>query len=105
MLRTGDIPLYAQTLVPIASNSKQFAAAAVGLLVERQDVPIKWTTKFHEIFDGFELQDPIAQQLANLEDAFSHRTGIPRHDSLWGFHNVSDPDNLSVRTLKTTLVQ
>ncbi|KAH7106128.1 beta-lactamase/transpeptidase-like protein [Auriculariales sp. MPI-PUGE-AT-0066] len=92
-------PMTTDTLVPIASNSKAFTAAAAGLLVDNNDVPLKWTTKLRDVLDGFELQDPIADAFTCLEDALSHRTGLPRHDALFGYH-VDNPMDFSLNIIK-----
>ena len=65
----------------IASNSKLFTALTLGTLVEGSNSSLKWTTKVADILGAdWKLQDPIAQEHANLLDIFSHRTGLPRHD-------------------------
>ncbi|EJD48201.1 beta-lactamase/transpeptidase-like protein [Auricularia subglabra TFB-10046 SS5] len=87
------------TLVPIASNSKAFTAAAVGLLVANESISFDWTTKVHDIVPEFELKDPVASSRATLVDAFSHRTGLPRHDAVFR-SDVEDPAGLSLRVVK-----
>ena len=83
--------------MPIASNSKAFTVAAAGLLVDRDDVPLQWNSKLRDVFDGFGMQDPVANTLTGLEDFLSHRTGLPRHDGLFGLP-VDNPMDFSVRS-------
>src|ERR1051325_7239731 len=75
------LPITAQTLYPIASNTKLFTAVAAGFLVDegkltwdrpiRESVP---TVNFYNVY----LNNPIP-----LRDMLSHRTGITGHDSIW----------------------
>jgi len=70
-----------QTMFAIASNSKLFAALALGTLLDNSNSSLQWTTKISDILgDDWKLEDPIAQKHANLLDILSHRTGLPRHD-------------------------
>ena len=47
-----------------------------------ESIPIGWDTKIKDILPEslWALQDPIAQDHADLVDILSHRTGLPRHD-------------------------
>lgn len=43
--------------------------------------PLDWTTPIAQIIPAdFVLADPWATEHITLEDALSHRTGLPRHD-------------------------
>ncbi|KAH7101699.1 beta-lactamase/transpeptidase-like protein [Auriculariales sp. MPI-PUGE-AT-0066] len=77
--RNGE-PMTTHTLFPIASNSKAFTAASVGLLVANESIPLSWSTKLHTFLPEFELQDKLASKNVNLVDALGHRSGMPRHD-------------------------
>ena len=79
------------TLFPIASNSKQFTALAIGFLIADEKTckhfPQAWRTPLKDLFPDFRLMDPVATDLITLEDALSHRSGLPRHDYMFGdFH-------------------
>ena len=70
------------TRFAIASLTKTFTAAVVGMLAEegklRLDAPIK------ESLIGFTLQDPVATEQLSLRDILSHRSGIDESaDLLW----------------------
>ena len=68
----------------IASNSKLFAALSLGTLLDNSNSSLQWTTKIVDILgDDWKLEDPIAQQHANILDILSHRTGLPGHGLGW----------------------
>ena len=64
----------------MGSNSKLFAALALGSIVESSNSTITWNTKVADILPEWVLQDPVATKYATLLDILSHRTGLPRHD-------------------------
>ena len=50
-----------------------------------EDERIKWSTPLVDLIrDDFVLEDPITTRQITLEDAVSHRTGMPRHDLAYG---------------------
>lgn len=80
---------------------------ATGLLVANESLSprISWDTKIADILPGWELMDPIATKETTISDAMSHRTGLPRHDLMYGkFDNVlstvSRPRYVSLMKLK-----
>ncbi|KZV71816.1 beta-lactamase/transpeptidase-like protein, partial [Peniophora sp. CONT] len=107
-VRSGDVVEYgnwgirseagdavtSDTLFTMASCSKAFTAAAMGLLIEdyaagRNVTPLPdglvrldWDTKLKDILPGFwELMDGSASEMASVKDILSHQTGVPsRHD-------------------------
>ncbi|KAH9001586.1 beta-lactamase/transpeptidase-like protein [Lactarius akahatsu] len=81
------------TLFNIASCSKAFVAASLGILIEEfaqgrntTSLPtglstLSWQTKLADILPGdWELSDPWASEKANLIDILSHVSGMPSHD-------------------------
>lgn len=79
------------TLYFAGSTSKAFTAAAVAHLIDGKNHSVfadGWNTPISSIIrDDFVLQDEWATQHLTLEDAASHRTGMPRHDLGWArFH-------------------
>ncbi|KAH9063775.1 beta-lactamase/transpeptidase-like protein [Lactarius deliciosus] len=81
------------TLFNIASCSKAFVVASLGILIEefaqgRNATPLptglstlSWQTKLADILPGdWELSDPWASKKANLIDILSHVSGMPSHD-------------------------
>ena len=84
--------MLAQTLFTLASCSKAFTTAAVGLLIEdyasgRNVTPLPngldrldWDTKLKDILPGlWELMDGTASEMASLKDILSHQSGVPRY--------------------------
>lgn len=82
-----------KTLFYGASTSKAFTAAALSIMIASGNYSIPstssaspakldWTTPIAALIpDDFVLMDdPWATAHITLEDALSHRTGLPRHD-------------------------
>ncbi len=69
------------TLFAIASCSKAFTAAAVGLMVE--DGKMKWDDPVSKHLPGFKMNDRLADHEITLRDSLCHRHGLARHDVLW----------------------
>lgn len=44
---------------------------------------ITWDTLIHELTEDFVMEDDYLTNHITLEDALSHRTGLPRHDMTW----------------------
>ncbi|KAG0000085.1 hypothetical protein BGZ80_006428 [Entomortierella chlamydospora] len=75
-------PFTAETLMPIASVTKAFTAAAIGELVGEGKVD--WdTTPVSKYLPEFELADPVFTSQLTFQDLLSHRTGFPPVDSAW----------------------
>ncbi|KAJ5924067.1 hypothetical protein N7466_008254 [Penicillium verhagenii] len=77
-----DTPVTPDTLFYTGSTAKSFTASAASLLVDDNEKypQIKWTTPLSELIrDDFVLQDDYATTHITLEDALSHRTGLPGH--------------------------
>lgn len=73
----------ASTLYSVGSTTKAFTAAAVSLLVD--EGKLKWDTPISELIkDDFVLQDSYETTHTTIEDALSHRTGVPSHDLAHG---------------------
>jgi CubicO group peptidase (beta-lactamase class C family) len=81
-----------QTNFYIASCSKAFLAASVGILMDDfldgknvTALPanvneFNWATKVKDLLPGdFELMDPWASEKANVRDLLGHVSGIPRY--------------------------
>lgn len=74
-------PVTSQTMFPIASDTKCFAAAGLTALASEGvldlDAPVR------TYIPWFEMYDPHATALVSARDLLSHRTGLPRHDFVW----------------------
>ncbi|KAJ4393045.1 hypothetical protein N0V93_002251 [Gnomoniopsis smithogilvyi] len=85
-------PVAPSTLFYGASTSKAFTAATLSIMIASGNYttlsgtapgsPLGWTTPISALIpDDFVLMDdPWATAHITLEDALSHRTGLPRHD-------------------------
>ncbi len=62
------------TLYAIASNSKAFTSALIGMLVE--DGKLGWNDKVKEHLPYFELYDPWVSQAVTVRDLLCHRVGL-----------------------------
>ncbi|KAE8450774.1 hypothetical protein EG329_005687 [Mollisiaceae sp. DMI_Dod_QoI] len=82
-----DVPMTPSTLVYAGSTTKAFTAAVMSLLVEdNENYPhIQWDTPIHQLLhDDFVLENEYATNHTTIEDALSHRSGLPRHDQAYG---------------------
>ncbi|KAL3427988.1 penicillin-binding protein [Phlyctema vagabunda] len=73
----------ASTLWYGGSTTKAFTAAALSLLVDDNSTfsAVEWTTPISQLIrDDFVLENDYATTHITIEDALSHRTGLPRHE-------------------------
>src|SRR5947207_4225391 len=75
------LPITANTIIPIASNTKLFTAVAAGFLVE--EGKLTWDRPVRESVPTIEFYDSALNNTVTLRDMLAHRTGITRHDSIW----------------------
>ncbi|RFS14399.1 serine hydrolase [Emticicia sp. C21] len=62
------------TLFGIASNSKAFTAAALGMLVDEKKV--KWDDKVRDFIPEFKMYDPFVTEEFTIKDLLTHRSGL-----------------------------
>lgn len=62
------------TLFGIASNTKAFTAAALGILVDEGKV--KWDDPVQKHLPAFQLHDPYVTREITIRDLLSHRSGL-----------------------------
>ena len=76
-------PVDEKTLFAIASNTKAFTAAALGILVDEGKV--KWDDPVTKYLPEFQLYDPYVTRELTLRDLLSHRSGLATFggDLLW----------------------
>jgi len=72
-----------QTLFAIASLSKAFTAASLGMLVDRGR--LTFDSKVSDLLPQFQLFDPFATREMMVRDLLSHRSGLPTYggDLIW----------------------
>jgi CubicO group peptidase (beta-lactamase class C family) len=77
-----QLPVTSQTLMAIGSNSKSFTVMLLGMLAEEQKLDLDKPVRNY--LPDFQLQDDVATRLMTPVDLISHRSGLPRHDAMWG---------------------
>jgi len=78
--RTGrPDPVNAQTLFPIASNSKAFTATALEILVE--EGKLKWQDPVITYLPWFRMSDPWVTSQITVRDLLVHNSGIPAYSA------------------------
>ena len=75
------LPFTAQTVVPIASNTKLFTAVATGFLVE--EGKLAWDEPVKRFVPSIRFHDDYLDGTVSIRDMLAHRTGITRHDTIW----------------------
>ena len=75
------LPFTAQTVVPIASNTKLFTAVAAGTLVA--EGKLGWDEPIQRWVPSIEFANDSLEATVSLRDMLAHRTGITRHDTIW----------------------
>src|SRR5438094_1176157 len=74
------LPITANTLYPIASNTKLFTPVAAGFLVE--EGKLTWDRPIRESVPTIEFHDSFLNNTVTLRDMLAHRTAITRHDPI-----------------------
>lgn len=67
-------PMDANTLVGIASNTKAFTTAALGLLVDESK--LRWDDKVTDYIPEFRMYDPYVTAEFTIRDLLTHRSGM-----------------------------
>ena len=74
-------PMTADTLLPIASMTKQFVVAGLATLARQGK--LDWDKPVRTYLPDFRLADEHATAHVTPRDLVTHRTGLPRHDAVW----------------------
>lgn len=77
---TGQ-PVDEHTLFAIASTTKAFTVAALGMLVE--EGVLDWDDPVRRHLPEFELSDPYVTRHVTVRDLLTHRVGVAREDNVW----------------------
>jgi CubicO group peptidase (beta-lactamase class C family) len=88
------------TLFYAGSTTKAFTAAVMSLLVDDNEKhpQVQWETPIHQLLpDDFMLENEYATNHTTIEDALSHRSGLPRHDQAYG--STSSGDKATVKDI------
>ncbi|KAJ5766949.1 Peptidase S12 Pab87-related C-terminal [Penicillium nucicola] len=93
------------TLFPTCSTTKAFTGAATSIVIQDSKStvsPISWNTPLASLIpEDFSLEDASTTQIITLEDALSHRSGMPEHGWTLAFmpkNDITIQD--TVRTMK-----
>ncbi|WP_091543624.1 serine hydrolase [Thermoflexibacter ruber] len=76
-----NLPVTAETIFPIASNTKAFTTAGLAILVG--EGKLDWDRPAKTYIPEFQLFDEYATQHITPRDMACHRSGVPRHDLVW----------------------
>lgn len=76
-----NLPVTADTLFAIGSNTKAFTAAGLSLLVA--EGKLDWDKPIREYLPSFKMWDDYVTEHMTPRDLVTHRSGLPRHDLLW----------------------
>jgi len=72
-LKTGK-PVNENTHFGIASNSKAFTAAALGILIDENK--LTWDTRVTDVIPEFKMYDPYVTAEFTVRDLLTHRSGL-----------------------------
>lgn len=70
----SNLPMTAETLVGIASNSKAFTAAALAILIDEKK--LRWDTRVTSVIPEFKLYNPYVTDEFTVMDLMTHRSGL-----------------------------
>ncbi|HOC16916.1 MAG TPA: serine hydrolase [Vicinamibacterales bacterium] len=90
-------PVDAGTLFGIASNTKVFTAAALGLLVE--EGKLQWDGRVIDYLPWFQMYDPYVTRELTIRDLLVHRSGLGlgAGDLLWWPPSTYDRKQIAAR--------
>lgn len=86
-------PVTPRTVFALASLSKAFCAATIGLMVDEEKMG--WDDPVRKHLPGFALRDPLASQMVTIRDLLNHMTGASRNDALWYRTDFTQKDLLA----------
>jgi CubicO group peptidase (beta-lactamase class C family) len=75
------LPVTPKTLFAIGSITKSFTVTGLGMLVEEKK--LDWDRPVRDYLADFRLHDRALADRVTPRDLVTHRTGLPRHDSMW----------------------
>jgi CubicO group peptidase (beta-lactamase class C family) len=75
----------ANTVFAIASTTKAFTSASMGMLVDEGKVT--WDDTVRKWLPYFQLKDPYVTEAFAIRDLLTHRSGLERGDFLWAATN------------------
>ncbi len=77
----SQAPITENSLFFIGSNTKAFTGFLAAKLIESGQ--LDWKTPIINYLPDFKMSEPYVARHVNLEDLFTHMTGLSRKDELW----------------------
>jgi len=93
----NKLPVTENTSFPIASVSKTFTTALIG--IAEKDGKLQLNKPVHQYFPEFQLYTDQLTNTVTAEDMLCHRTGVAAHDWAWSF-NTNFPQDVYLKRLK-----
>jgi CubicO group peptidase (beta-lactamase class C family) len=93
----NKLPVTQNTSFPIASVSKTFTTALIG--IAEKDGKLQLDKPVHQYFPEFQLYTDQLTKTVTAEDMLCHRTGVAAHDWAWTF-NTNFTQDVYLRRLK-----
>ncbi|HET9432566.1 MAG TPA: serine hydrolase domain-containing protein, partial [Chitinophagaceae bacterium] len=93
----NKLPVDENTVFPIASCSKTFTTALMG--IAQKEGKIQLNKPVHPYFPEFQLYNDQLTREVTAEDMLSHRTGSAGHDWAWAF-NTNFPADVYLERIK-----
>jgi CubicO group peptidase (beta-lactamase class C family) len=87
------LPVTANTMFQIASNTKLFTTVATGFLVE--EGKLDWDKPIRNYVPSIQFYNDELNSTVTMHDMLSHRTGVSRHDLIWYKSDFSRPELFS----------
>ena len=85
-----NLPVTSKTRFILGSTTKAFTTMAMGILVD--EGKLDWDRPVSSYLPQFRLMNDYAALHATPRDLVTHRTGLPRHDFVWGNSAFSLPE-------------
>jgi CubicO group peptidase (beta-lactamase class C family) len=79
---TNRLPVTPDTKFAIASISKSFTVTTLATLVKQGK--IEWDGRVRSYLPDFQMYDPVVTERMTIRDLVTHRSGLARHDLMWG---------------------
>jgi CubicO group peptidase (beta-lactamase class C family) len=90
----AKLPVTAETKFAIASISKSLTVTTLAVLAKQGK--IGWDRQVRDYLPDFRMYDPVATERLTIRDLVTHRSGLARHDLMWGI-GVYDREQLYQR--------
>ena len=81
----NKLPMTPDTLFAIGSTTKAMTSTLLGMLAD--DGKFSWDEPLVRYLPDFRLEDPMITARITPRDIVTHRSGLPRHDSIWYNNN------------------